>query len=234
MVKLFDVDGKSVVVKRYKKPNIIQCVSYSFFRKSKAERAYLYAAELQRRGFNTPTGIAFVEIKKCLLLRESYFVSDYCGLPSVMPLLKREDFDCGLAEALAKFLVSLHEKGVLHGDLNLSNILFERGSGGYRFWLIDTNRSRFKLAAGEAMAEDDEAYKNADERERYKPADDGAELKLSDDSGRAELKLSGDNGEARAAADSGGSKLKPGTVNEGARFRQAADVDRAKYEQPTT
>ncbi len=144
-VKYFTVDGTSVVVKRYKQPNIVQCFVYSFFKKSKAERAYLYADELRKRGFNTPNGIAFVEIKKCLLLRDSYFVSDYCDLPPVMPLLKKDDFDREVADSLAHFLVSLHTKGVLHGDLNLTNILYDKAAEGDScFWLIDTNRSKFK------------------------------------------------------------------------------------------
>ncbi len=191
-VKLLTVGGKVVVVKKYKKPNFIQCISYSFFKKSKAKRAYLYSFELQKRGFNTPTGIAYVEIKKCLLLRESYFVSDYCALPSVMPLLKREDFDCVLADALAKFLVSLHEKGVLHGDLNLSNILYEKDAEGeYSFWLIDTNRSKFKRQV----------------------EGDGARRKLSADVSEEKLRQ-GDVNEVSGSEQSGVSRFEQATRRE--------------------
>jgi aminoglycoside phosphotransferase (APT) family kinase protein len=44
---------------------------------------------------------------------------------------------------LAGFLVELHRKGILHGDLNLTNILYRPSDNGYHFSLIDNNRSTF-------------------------------------------------------------------------------------------
>ena len=40
-------------------------------------------------------------------------------------------------------VVMMHSKGILHGDLNLSNFLCTSTNEGYRFSIIDTNRSRF-------------------------------------------------------------------------------------------
>lgn len=45
---------KQVVVKRYKFPNAIQRIAYSFFRASKAARAFHNAAQLRTRGIDTP------------------------------------------------------------------------------------------------------------------------------------------------------------------------------------
>ncbi len=144
-VKSFDVNGTQLVVKRFKRPNIVQCISYTFFKKSKAERAFLFAAELRNRGFNTPHEVAYIEMKSCGLLRDSYFVSTPCTLPPLSGLLRREDFDHDMADQLASLLVNLHERGALHGDLNLTNILYDTlADGTTEFWLIDTNRSTFK------------------------------------------------------------------------------------------
>lgn len=144
-VRLFDCNGTRLVVKRYKRPNMIQRVAYTFFKKGKAERAFLFAGELRKRGFDTPHEAAYIEIKSGGLLLDSYFISAECTLPAVAPLLDRDEPDSEAASALASLLVRLHEKGVLHGDLNLSNILYSRDGGGhFEFSLIDTNRSKFK------------------------------------------------------------------------------------------
>lgn len=145
VVKSFNVEGTTLVVKRFKRPNIVQAVAYTFFKKSKAERAYLYARMIRERGFLTPREVAYIEIKRCGLLSDSYFVSTSCTLPPLSDVLRRADFNRDCATQLGQFVAALHEKGVLHGDLNLTNILYElTDEGTYRFWLIDTNRSVFK------------------------------------------------------------------------------------------
>lgn len=143
-------DGCPLVVKRYKVPNLIQRMAYTFWRKSKAERAYLYAFRLQGLGIDTPDGIAYFERKGGLLFRDGYFVAAECGHPSVLSRLYYEE-NFGKEEEvfidrLAFFFAQLHRKGVLHGDLNLANILYREapGNGSLSFCVIDTNRSRFK------------------------------------------------------------------------------------------
>lgn len=144
VVKSFTVEGNILVVKRYKRPNIVQRVAYTFFKKSKAERAYVFAKMMRDRGIDTPHEVAYIEIRDGLLMSDSYFVSTSCTLPALSTLLRRPDFSHDAADALASFLVKLHLKGVLHGDLNLTNILYEEHDGRYHFALIDTNRSKFK------------------------------------------------------------------------------------------
>lgn len=145
-VRAFDTPAGRLVVKRYKRPNIVQRVAYSFFKKSKAERAYLYAAELRKRGFLTPREVAFIEVKHGLLLADSYFVSECCPDPPAFgPLVRADSFDTGMADAMAAQVAEMHRKGVLHGDLNLGNFLYRpTAGGGYTFTVIDTNRSHFR------------------------------------------------------------------------------------------
>lgn len=145
VVKAFVRNGETLVVKRYKRPNIVQAVAYTFFEKSKAERAFLFARMIRERGFHTPREVAYIEVKHHGLLEDSYFVSENCTLPQLKYLLRRPDFDRHMAALLGQYVVQLHEKGVLHGDLNLSNILYDvHLDGTCTFWLIDTNRSKFK------------------------------------------------------------------------------------------
>lgn len=63
-VKRYKVNGKDMVVKRYKRPNMIQRIVYTFFKKSKTERAYLFAGMLRERGFDTPHEVAYIEQRK--------------------------------------------------------------------------------------------------------------------------------------------------------------------------
>ncbi len=143
-VKRFTIDGRRLIVKRYKRPNIVQRIAYTFFERSKAERAYDFAAVLRDRGISTPHEVAYIEQSSGGLLVSSYFVSEECAWPSLREALERPDFDRTLASALGRYLVGLHERHIAHGDLNLGNILYHaQADGTYAFALIDTNRSHF-------------------------------------------------------------------------------------------
>ena len=47
-VRRYRVKNEWLVVKKYKQPNIIQRIVYTFFKKSKTERAYLFAGMLRK------------------------------------------------------------------------------------------------------------------------------------------------------------------------------------------
>ena len=146
VVKRFHTPYGDWIVKRYKRPLFIQRLAYTFWRKSKALRAFLYAKRLRDLGINTPTEVAYIEIDDGLLFSDSYFVSLPCPWPSLFDEMvgKSDSFDSMLADQLATYLITLHQKGVLHGDLNLDNILCNKKSDDcIEFALIDTNRTRF-------------------------------------------------------------------------------------------
>lgn len=145
-VRLFDgSDGRRYVAKRYKRVNAVQRVAYTFFRPTKAQRAYSYAAELRRRGIGTPHEVAYMEESEGGLFTTGYFVSAVCPDPPAFgPLVADDDFDRDMASDMASFIVFMHSRGVLHGDMNFGNFLYRRGDDGhYAFTVIDTNRSRF-------------------------------------------------------------------------------------------
>lgn len=146
VVKRFPAPEGEWIVKRYKRPNLIQRLAYTFWRKSKARRAFLFASRLRAMGIETPEAVACIEIKEGLLFSDSFFISLPCMWPPVFDEVVGEGdhFDRPLADSLAAYFVELHRKGVLHGDLNLDNILCRHTPDGYaEFSLIDTNRTRF-------------------------------------------------------------------------------------------
>lgn len=144
-VRRFTFDGKVMMVKRYKRVNFIQQLVYTFFRKTKACRAYLFAQEFRKRGIETPQEIAFLEDTDTLgLFTSGYFVSsEVAGTESHLLLREVEHFSTALADAVAAQVVMMHSRGILHGDLNLSNFLCREEEGAYRFSMIDINRSHF-------------------------------------------------------------------------------------------
>ncbi len=142
-VKIFHVDEQHVAVKSFKTPHLIQRLAYTFFRPSKAERAFRFAQRMRQLDIDTPAEMAFVELKKNGLFHRSYFVSEVNARPSLYDLLTRDDFDRDVAMQMVQFVALLHNKGVAHGDLNLSNILYEEQNGELHFSLIDCNRAHF-------------------------------------------------------------------------------------------
>lgn len=144
-VKRFFINDTCLIAKKFKRPHLIQRIIYTFFKKSKAERAYLFAQTFRERGFNTPHEIAFIETKENGLFADGYFISAECTAHPLWDLLNKEEFEKEPADALAQLLVNLHEKKIFHGDLNLTNILYQKTTKGYEFTFIDTNRSTFPL-----------------------------------------------------------------------------------------
>ena len=118
-VRVFKQEDEKIVVKRFHRSPLHQRFDYTFVRPSKCKRAYNYALKLQELGIGDPD---------LRLLRE-----------------EQEGHD-DLIDALAHFLVTMHEKGFFHGDTNLSNFLYRKDASapqGYCITTIDINRSLF-------------------------------------------------------------------------------------------
>ena len=139
-------DGKDIqiVVKRYKRPNFLQKVGY-LMRRHKADKAFHNALQLIERGFATPEPLAFVELRRGRWwLTDAYYICGVTRLDNIEGQTDRPDWNRDLAAAFAHFVAELHNKGVLHHDLNDTNVLYERNeSGEYRFEVIDINRMTF-------------------------------------------------------------------------------------------
>ena len=140
----FSVKGYEVIVKRYKQPHLINRVAYTYFRPSKAKRAYEYAFKLLKVGINSPAPIAYIEQYKSGLLTYGYFISIYEKNYSVIrDFMSGIQTDDSLLKELAFYIADLHSKGVLHLDMSPGNILYYKQGTNYNFTLIDINRMQF-------------------------------------------------------------------------------------------
>lgn len=136
------------VIKKYRVPNIANRIIYTFFRKSKAQRAYNNALKILRYGINTPFPVAYIETKKKGLFHTGYFISEYMSYPT---LAEYKNINISTEESnkfkddFLNFTIELHEKNILPLDYNTSNIFCykEEKSGRYKFALTDINRATF-------------------------------------------------------------------------------------------
>ncbi len=134
-----------IVVKRFHRLSGIKRIIYTFFRTTKAHRAYHNGIELLNRGIDTPEPLASIEIRRGGLVEDCYFISRPTDLTAIRgPLNDADRFDRKLARAFAAFAARLHDAGVLHHDLNSTNTLYRvEPDGDYSFSVIDTNRMDF-------------------------------------------------------------------------------------------
>ncbi|MDR2041411.1 MAG: lipopolysaccharide kinase InaA family protein [Tannerella sp.] len=147
VIKVFRLDdGTEMNVKRYGKPHLFNRIVYSFFRKSKAYRAYHNALRISGKGFATAEPVAYMEMDGGGLLSLSYYISLQCRHVREIreyyfgPLAGNET----LIDAFARYSASLHDAGIYHLDYSPGNILIrEDTEGSYTFILIDTNRMKF-------------------------------------------------------------------------------------------
>ena len=146
-LKIFEKEGLSINVKRYRKPIWVNRVAYTFFRKSKAKRAYENALTLLDKGFETPNPVAYLEIHEKGLLKDSYFIALHCPYKRLFrefadnsPIDGREE----IVQSFGVTLARLHEANIFHLDLSVGNILFDKLKDGYHFSLVDLNRMKFK------------------------------------------------------------------------------------------
>ncbi|WP_228851002.1 lipopolysaccharide kinase InaA family protein [Aegicerativicinus sediminis] len=147
-IKYFTFKGKTVNVKAFKVPNIINQLVYRFLRKSKAERSFFNAKKLLEMGILTPEPVAYYEFYSFILLKRSFYVCehlscDYTYRDLINNKVEPSKWDTILRE-FTKFTYRLHENGILFLDHSPGNTLINEINGYYSFYLVDLNRMKFK------------------------------------------------------------------------------------------
>lgn len=146
-IKRFSLDGGSVVVKRYHRYGLPMRLIRTLGHSNKAQSAYDNARELLRMGFRTPKPLGVRVMKGLGGIVDSYYM---CAETKNLPIkaaLGCDDWDRDLAKAFGQYVARLHQHGVLHYDLNITNVLFEKVGDTYQFELIDVNRMDFTHSA---------------------------------------------------------------------------------------
>lgn len=146
-IKLFDVNGKTINIKSFKIPHLINKIAYKYFRKSKARRSFEYATTLLEKGIGTPEPISFYENYDIIGLTNSYYLSEHleCDL-TFRELVEIPDYPnhANILRQFTKFSFDLHEQGIEFLDHSPGNTLIKKVSENqYQFFLVDLNRMNF-------------------------------------------------------------------------------------------
>lgn len=135
-----------VVVKKFPKAGLLKGIVYRWFRKPKAERAYMNAQQLLNSGFETARPIAYVVLRHHGLYAGGYYVSEY------LPYKRMDDLYQSMTNAedrrmlwhdFVELVAAMHAKGIYQQDNNAGNYLVRREGLQYRFALVDINRLEF-------------------------------------------------------------------------------------------
>lgn len=135
-----NVGGEDVAIKIYG-TSLVKSIIY-IFRKTKARKAYENALMLIEHDVPTPQPLAFAERRGSInRLTGSVYISKY---EETEPLEKHLDRgDKRVLDRFAHFAATLHNKGILHHDLNATNVRVRVENETVTFSLIDINRMKF-------------------------------------------------------------------------------------------
>lgn len=148
MLRTLQVDGLTLVVKRYGRMPFTTRLATRFYKSNKAKRAYVSSLMLKERSFDTPEPVAFVSYRHDWLNATYYFVSlrsDYRHSMEEIPSLEAEVLE-RVTEDFARYAARLHSNGFVHRDFSAGNILFDLVDDRYHFTLLDTNSVKWGKA----------------------------------------------------------------------------------------
>lgn len=141
----FNYKGLDLVVKSFRKPNLVNQIVYGLFRSSKAERSFEYADMLLKSGIGSPCPVAYYTERTGLFFTRSYYVSLKSECPYTYYDLVKTNFPNQeqILRAIARTTAAMHEHGYLHKDYSRGNILFKETEKSVKVEIIDLNRIRF-------------------------------------------------------------------------------------------
>ena len=142
-VELVRMGDVPLVVKKYKRPTLANCVIYTFFRKNKAQKAWENAFLFQQLGLETAAPVAYMVRRKWGFFHTAWFISEYLPYPEIDEAYEACSSDAEKEELMSAFVdytLHLHSLNIVHRDYNRGNILVHKEADGYHFALIDINR----------------------------------------------------------------------------------------------
>lgn len=132
--------GENIVVKSFHTPRFPNSLIYGLLRAGKAKRSYIYAQQL---GDLTPEPLAYQEVRRIGLLRESYYACRLSDLPFTFRQVERDKqfpHREQIIRAVGQLMAELHQRGFYPLDFSGGNILLNED--GSRMQLVDLNRMR--------------------------------------------------------------------------------------------
>jgi hypothetical protein len=148
-IKLVSYNSRVLSIKIFKIPGLIKGIIYRFFRKSKAQRSFLFAKVLESKNIGTPKPIAYFEDKTPIRLLDSYYVCEHVNVDFVFKdvfIIKKFSANelTSILQHLARFTFKMHENGIEFLDHSPGNTLYVKNDeNDYSLFLVDLNRMKF-------------------------------------------------------------------------------------------
>lgn len=137
------------VVKRFKWRGFQGVMSP--FKKSKAMKSFRAAVHLVEHGLKTPMPLGAAEFRKLGFISNNVFITE--AIHDFIDLRKyKNDLPHGcqgmekVLQCLADYVTRMHESGLWHRDLNLSNFMLTGQPGEFKLYLVDLNRARIRTS----------------------------------------------------------------------------------------
>ncbi len=146
-IRVVDFNHLKLNIKSFRPPKLINKIVYGYFRKSKAERSYIYANKLLELEIGTPQPIAYFEEKSVLGLGKSFYISEHLDVDlTYKELVENPEYPEHeiILRGFTRFTHNLHENRVLFKDHSPGNTLIMKRDEVYHFGLVDLNRMEFK------------------------------------------------------------------------------------------
>ncbi|CAB5494010.1 lipopolysaccharide kinase InaA family protein [Bathymodiolus thermophilus thioautotrophic gill symbiont] len=135
-------NNETLVVKSYKRLGWFRGLIYTYWKKSKAWRAYEYGLKIAKF---TPKVVARIENFEPLLTKNYLICCKFeADFNMQAPLFKNHPNKQTIFKEFTKFVYQLHQNNILHQDLSPGNILIKKNQQDYEFKIIDINRMHFK------------------------------------------------------------------------------------------
>ena len=147
------IDGaeREIYLKQYLCGPTLRLIK-SFFRRSRARRAFEATLMLAKNGFDTPEVVAMGECRDGFFHRKSFLETFavensktiYEFILENSRILDKEHLRGWrqLIRALGLTVGRMHAKGIFHGDLRLGNVLARREGNRWRFFFLDNERTK--------------------------------------------------------------------------------------------
>ncbi len=140
-------DETTVFIKKYNYKGLKFGLKY-LLRKARAFRAWQSAWALECCGVPTPVNIAAFSFRKFGWYKSAYLITEVMDnlielLDFYREMVASTDLQVQYADEVTKMLSEIHEKGISHGDLKLSNIYVQKSDEVYSFGLWDLDGTKF-------------------------------------------------------------------------------------------
>jgi len=160
-----------ICIKRYNYQHFFYSLKY-IFRSSRAKKAWKKANVLLSLGILTPYPVAFLEKRSFLFLHHSLFVTTWIDGAFSLDRFFEDNFGQALTghflkekwqfiSEAARFIKTIHDFQIAHGDLKAKNILVKTSYERHLFYLLDLDSLKINKSLSQAERIRDLARLNA-------------------------------------------------------------------------